>query len=78
MSVANFKELLPILPKAATSAAKLAYVYPGLYECRCFYCPSDAEIVSRHGAYLKYQGIRCSQSMSQTAKAALDNNNNAL
>ena len=29
MSVANFKELLPILPKAATSAANLGYVSPG-------------------------------------------------
>lgn len=38
MSVANVKELLPILPKAATSAAKLVYVNPGHHECRCFYC----------------------------------------
>ena len=51
MSEANFKELLPILPKVATSAADLAYVDPCRYERRCFYYPNDAEIVSRHGAY---------------------------
>ena len=50
MSVANFKELLPILPKGANSAANVAYVDPGLHDRRCFYCPNDAEIVSRHGA----------------------------
>ncbi len=68
MSEANFKELLPILPEATTSAAVLAYVDPCRYERRCFYYPNDAEIVPRHDAY---QGIRLSQSMSQTATAAL-------
>ncbi len=68
MSVAKFKELVPILP---TSTADLAYVDPCRCECRCFYRPNDAEIKGRHGAY---QGSRFSQSMSQTATAALHNN----